>query len=96
MEKTEKDNSDAVKKKEGKDKKTELATGEGEQLYLEVKACTGGFSQWEALSPMKRARYDAEAKRCTHLCSVITTNMSPTSSVCVCVILPKLCRLATA
>ena len=57
MENTEKD-KDAKNKKE-----KEKNTSAGEQLYLEEKSCSSGFSQWEALSPIKRARYQAEAEK---------------------------------
>jgi hypothetical protein len=37
----------------------------GEALYMEVKANSLGFSQWSALSPAKRARYENQSTRMT-------------------------------
>ncbi len=60
MENTEKD-------KDAKNKEKDKNTSAGEQLYLEEKSCSSGFSQWEALSPTKRARYQAEAEKITSI-----------------------------
>ena len=38
---------------------------DGEALYMDVKANSLGFSQWSALSPAKRARYEIEPTRMT-------------------------------
>ena len=62
MEKKEENKCDEVITHESKYKETELATCDGEQLYLDHKKYSGGFSQWNALSPIKRAKYEAEAK----------------------------------
>ena len=38
-------------------------TTEAESLYLELKSTSAGFSQFCALSPPKRARFELEARK---------------------------------
>lgn len=59
---SEKDNTKSVT--EPSDPKSEPSKS-GEELYIEVKADSLGFSQGSALSPAKRARFEIQATHIT-------------------------------
>lgn len=85
MENAEKEKGDEAKQSETKQSETKDNIDEGEMYYLKVKASSNGFSQWEALSPIKRRRYEAEAKQ-VHPSMFCNHNKHVADLGCVCVI----------
>jgi hypothetical protein len=84
MENAEKEKGDEAKQSETKQSETKDNIDEGEMYYLKVKASSNGFSQWEALSPIKRRRYEAEAKQ-VHPSMFCNHNKHVADLECVCV-----------